>query len=98
MLVGKCRGQTDCGPQDINDLMVGLAKKGKHVVRLKLGDPMESDGSDAEIAWLERDGIAVFVVAGISAASCKVSLSSARRPPPIEESAGEGRELIGAIA
>lgn len=69
MLVGK-RGRRDsCRQEDINDLMVKLARQGKHVVRLKSGDPMVFGRAGEEIARLEADGIPVAVVPGITAAS-----------------------------
>lgn len=68
MMVGK-RGQREsCAQRDINDLMVSLARQGKHVVRLKSGDPMIFGRAGEEIADLEAHGIAVSVVPGITAA------------------------------
>ena len=59
-----------CRQQDVNDLMVRLARQGKQVVRLKSGDPMASGGG--EIAALEAAGILVEVVPGIAAAGAAV--------------------------
>jgi uroporphyrin-III C-methyltransferase / precorrin-2 dehydrogenase / sirohydrochlorin ferrochelatase len=68
MLVGK-RGQRDsCSQTDINALMVKLARQGKHVVRLKSGDPMIFGRAGEEIAELEAHGITVSVVPGITTA------------------------------
>jgi uroporphyrin-III C-methyltransferase / precorrin-2 dehydrogenase / sirohydrochlorin ferrochelatase len=68
MMVGK-RGQRDsCSQADINALMVQLAKQGKHVVRLKSGDPMIFGRAGEEIALLEAHGITVHIVPGITAA------------------------------
>jgi uroporphyrin-III C-methyltransferase / precorrin-2 dehydrogenase / sirohydrochlorin ferrochelatase len=68
MLVGK-RGQREsCAQADINALMVQLAKQGKHVVRLKSGDPMIFGRAGEEIAELEAQGIAIDVVPGITTA------------------------------
>ncbi|MCM2477664.1 uroporphyrinogen-III C-methyltransferase [Rhizobium sp. CG5] len=69
LLVGKRGGRTSCKQQDINDMMVSLAKAGKRVVRLKSGDPMIFGRAGEEIARLEAEGIAVDVVPGITAAS-----------------------------
>jgi uroporphyrin-III C-methyltransferase / precorrin-2 dehydrogenase / sirohydrochlorin ferrochelatase len=67
MMVGK-RGQREsCAQDDINDLMLKLARQGKHVVRLKSGDPMIFGRAGEEIASLEAAGIAVTVVSGITA-------------------------------
>lgn len=69
MMVGK-RGRRDsCSQSDINDLMLQLARQGKHVVRLKSGDPMIFGRAGEEIEMLTRHGIAVSVVPGITAAS-----------------------------
>ncbi len=67
MMVGKRGGRESCRQDDINALMVKLARQGKHVVRLKAGDPMVFGRGGEEIAMLEAEGIAVSTVAGISA-------------------------------
>ncbi|MGL3606773.1 siroheme synthase CysG [Rhizobium sp. G187] len=69
MLVGKRGGRESCRQEDINDMMVMFAKAGKRVVRLKSGDPMIFGRAGEEIARLRREGIAVDVVPGITAAS-----------------------------
>jgi uroporphyrin-III C-methyltransferase/precorrin-2 dehydrogenase/sirohydrochlorin ferrochelatase len=67
MMVGK-RGRRDsCAQHDINALMLKLASQGKHVVRLKSGDPTIFGRAGEEIAELEAAGIPVTVVAGITA-------------------------------
>ncbi|PHR94033.1 MAG: uroporphyrinogen-III C-methyltransferase [Robiginitomaculum sp.] len=68
MLVGKRGGRASCKQDDINALMIKLAKQGKRVVRLKSGDPMIFGRAGEEIEILKRNGIAVSVVPGISAA------------------------------
>ncbi|MGN7880464.1 siroheme synthase CysG [Ensifer sp. 22460] len=69
MLVGKRGGRESCRQEDINDMMVALARAGKRVVRLKAGDPMIFGRAGEEIARLEQEGIPVDVVPGITAAS-----------------------------
>ncbi|MGA1805435.1 siroheme synthase CysG [Rhizobium sp. HT1-10] len=69
MLVGKRGGRESCRQEDINDMMVKLAKAGKHVVRLKSGDPMIFGRAGEEIAHLDRENIPVDVIPGITAAS-----------------------------
>lgn len=69
MLVGK-RGQREsCRQDDINALMVKLARQGRNVVRLKSGDPAIFGRAGEEIAVLNAAGIAVEVVPGITSAS-----------------------------
>jgi uroporphyrin-III C-methyltransferase/precorrin-2 dehydrogenase/sirohydrochlorin ferrochelatase len=67
MMVGKRGGRESCRQEDINALMVQLARQGKRVVRLKAGDPMVFGRAGEEIAQLRREGIPVEVVPGISA-------------------------------
>lgn len=69
MLVGKRGGRTSCRQEDINDMMLSLAKAGKRVVRLKSGDPSIFGRAGEEIEFLEQAGISVDVVPGITAAS-----------------------------
>ncbi|WP_417669502.1 siroheme synthase CysG [Roseibium sp.] len=73
MLVGKRGGRESCRQEDINDLMVDLAKKGKNVVRLKSGDPMIFGRAGEEIRRLKDEGIEVSVVPGVTAASAMAS-------------------------
>ncbi len=73
MLVGKRGGRESCRQDDINELMIKLAKQGKHVVRLKSGDPMIFGRAGEEIERLERESISVSVVPGISAAVAMAS-------------------------
>ena len=68
MLAGKTGHAPSCKQQDINGIMVKLAKSGNIVVRLKGGDPMIFGRAGDEIAACRRAGIPVEVVPGISAA------------------------------
>src|SRR5262245_27227799 len=79
-LVGKSGRAPSCRQQDINDLMVQLAKAGKRVVRLKAGDPLIFGRASEEMAALRRAGIPFEVVPGVAAAqgaaaSLQVSLT-----------------------
>jgi uroporphyrin-III C-methyltransferase / precorrin-2 dehydrogenase / sirohydrochlorin ferrochelatase len=68
MLVGKTGYAPSCRQDDINRMMVSLAKAGKRVVRLKGGDPMIFGRAGEEIAACRAAGLAVEVVPGITAA------------------------------
>ncbi len=68
-LVGKRGGRESCRQEDINAMMVSLAKRGKHVVRLKSGDPMIFGRGGEELEQLAQEGIPASVVPGITAAS-----------------------------
>lgn len=69
MLVGKRGGRESCRQEDINAMMLSFARAGKRVVRLKAGDPSIFGRSGEEIEFLERAGIPVSVIPGITAAS-----------------------------
>ncbi len=73
MLVGKRGGQASCRQDDINALMLKLARQGKHVVRLKSGDPMIFGRAGEEIKILEDNNIEVNVVPGITSAMAAAS-------------------------
>jgi uroporphyrin-III C-methyltransferase/precorrin-2 dehydrogenase/sirohydrochlorin ferrochelatase len=73
MMVGKRGGRDSCRQEDINALMIKLAKQGKRVVRLKSGDPMVFGRAGEEIAALDAAGIPVAVVPGITAALAAAS-------------------------
>src|SRR5277367_6837494 len=68
MLVGKTGHQVSCRQDDINALMISLAKAGRRVVRLKGGDPMVFGRADEELAACRAAGITAEVVPGITTA------------------------------
>jgi uroporphyrin-III C-methyltransferase/precorrin-2 dehydrogenase/sirohydrochlorin ferrochelatase len=68
MLVGKTGHAPSCRQDDINTLMISLAKSGRAVVRLKGGDPMIFGRADEEIAACRAAGIPIEVVPGITTA------------------------------
>lgn len=73
MLVGKRGGQRSCRQDDINEMMIALARAGHHVVRLKSGDPMIFGRGGEEIAALKAQGIPVSIVPGITSALAMAS-------------------------
>ena len=97
--VGKRGYLPSCKQHEITALMVKLAGEGKHVVRLKGGDPMIFGRANEELDGLAEAGIPVTVVPGVTAAlgaasSLKTSLterSAARRLQFITAHAKDGR-------
>lgn len=74
MLVGKRGHRPSCRQEDINALMLKLARQGKHVVRLKCGDPVLFGRAGEEIAHLQAAGIPVSIIPGITSASAMAAL------------------------
>jgi uroporphyrin-III C-methyltransferase/precorrin-2 dehydrogenase/sirohydrochlorin ferrochelatase len=79
---GKRGRGPSCRQEDINALVIRLAREGRCVVRLKSGDPMIFGRAGEEIAAARDAGIPVEVVPGISAAqgaSASLGLSLTHR-------------------
>ena len=97
MLVGKTGHKDSCRQDDINALMISLAKSGRRVVRLKGGDPMIFGRADEEIAACRAAGVAVEVVPGITTAQgaasrLLVSLTRRAEARRVQYITGHGRD------
>ena len=64
--VGKRAGMCSIPQEETNSLILKLAKEGKKVVRLKGGDPFVFSRGGEEVSFLEKNGILVEIVPGIT--------------------------------
>jgi uroporphyrin-III C-methyltransferase/precorrin-2 dehydrogenase/sirohydrochlorin ferrochelatase len=87
---------------DVNDLMVRQAQAGRHVVRLKDGDPFVFGRGGEELDHLRRQSVAAEVVPGITAAlgcaaSIGLSLTHRDYARTFTLVAGEGEDGVAQI-
>ncbi len=65
---GKRAGRHRLKQDEINELLVKLAKEGKKVLRLKAGDPFIFGRGGEEMEYLAENGVRFAVVPGVSSA------------------------------
>ena len=64
--VGKRKGCSAYSQNQIHELIVALAKEGKHVVRLKGGDSFVFGRGSEELEYASAYGLSIAVIPGIS--------------------------------
>jgi uroporphyrin-III C-methyltransferase len=68
LCVGRREGTRALPQEDVNALLIGLARGGAEVVRLKSGDPFLASRGGEEALALREAGVPVAVVPGVSSA------------------------------
>ncbi|CDP07712.1 unnamed protein product [Coffea canephora] len=69
LYVGKTAGYHSRTQEEIHELLLSFAEAGATVVRLKGGDPLVFGRGGEEMDFLQRQGIAVKIIPGITSAS-----------------------------
>ena len=91
LFVGKRRGCYRYQQEQINELIVQRAKQGKHVVRLKGGDPFVFGRGAEEMEYAAKNGLEVAMVPGISSS---LSVPAAQNIPVTKRGASESVWVI----
>jgi len=91
IFVGKRKGCYSYQQEQINELIVQRAKQGKHVVRLKGGDPFVFGRGAEEMEYAAEHGLEVEMVPGIS--SC-LSVPAAQNIPVTKRGSAESFWVI----
>jgi uroporphyrin-III C-methyltransferase/precorrin-2 dehydrogenase/sirohydrochlorin ferrochelatase len=97
VLIGKTGHGPSCKQDDINAMLIALARAGRRVVRLKGGDPMLFGRAGEEIAACQAAGIGVAVIPGVTAAQAvaadlRVSLTHRDHAQRVQYVTGHGRD------
>ncbi|MBO8182357.1 MAG: uroporphyrinogen-III C-methyltransferase [Archaeoglobus sp.] len=98
---GKREGRHKKTQDEINQLLVKLAKEGKKVARVKGGDPFVFGRGGEEAEFLAKEGVSFIVVPGISSAIAApayagIPLNHRRFSPAILILTGKERESLDA--
>ncbi len=91
--VGKCAGRHSAEQEEINALLIDLARRGKTVVRLKGGDPYVFGRGGEEALALREAGIPYEVVPGISSA---LAIPLEAGIPPTHRGVSQGVHIMTA--
>jgi len=91
MYVGKKAGNPSFSQQEINGLIVRLARKRGHVVRLKGGDPFVFGRGHEEMEYAREHGVTCSVIPGVS--SC-ISVPAAMEIPVTRRGVSESFWVI----
>lgn len=71
--VGKRGGRYSISQDEINEILVGIARRGLDVIRLKGGDPLIFGRGGEEASYLKKEGIPFVMVPGVSAVNAVAS-------------------------